>query len=193
MLAHRLDNLVRNAKGNIGRLRQLMLQAAAANQNESEALNIAMAGSGLPPASVNEDHHPPSHHLRPLCLGIANALPCAVREDAMLIPRPKKLVEESTVTSRGRTTIPKAIREALNLGVGDRVRFALTGDNTVVLTRSDDHDDSAVSMFLAFLEADMHEKPGNVRPVPQDLLERARILVEGIAVDLETPLNPDDS
>lgn len=71
--------------------------------------------------------------------------------------------------------------------------FALTGDNTVVLTRSDDHDDSAVSMFLAFLEADMHEKPGNVRPVPQDLLARARILVEGIAVDLEAPLNPDDS
>lgn len=62
-----------------------------------------------------------------------------------------------------------------------------------MLTRCDDHNDSVVSKFLAFLEADMLEKPGNVRPVPQDLLARARILVEGVAVDLDTPLNPDDS
>lgn len=30
---------------------------------------------------------------------------------------------ESAITSRGRTTLPKAVREALSLQPGDRVRY----------------------------------------------------------------------
>ena len=40
----------------------------------------------------------------------------------------------STLTSRGRITIPKSIRDALCLRPGDRVEFALEG-NQVVLRR----------------------------------------------------------
>lgn len=41
----------------------------------------------------------------------------------------------SKITSRGQTTIPKPIREALGLEPGDRVEFTARGDH-VVLTRS---------------------------------------------------------
>ncbi|MFB6232096.1 MAG: AbrB/MazE/SpoVT family DNA-binding domain-containing protein [Salinibacter sp.] len=38
----------------------------------------------------------------------------------------------STLTSRGQTTIPKSIREALQLRPGDRVEFILEGDQVVL-------------------------------------------------------------
>lgn len=41
----------------------------------------------------------------------------------------------STLTSRGQTTIPKSIRDALGLQPGDRVEFIL-GENEVVIRRS---------------------------------------------------------
>lgn len=40
---------------------------------------------------------------------------------------------ESTITSKGQTTIPKAIREHLRLKPGDRVKFFVHPDGSVVL------------------------------------------------------------
>ena len=40
---------------------------------------------------------------------------------------------ESTLTSKGQATIPKAVREHLHLKPGDRVKFFLHPDGTVVL------------------------------------------------------------
>lgn len=34
---------------------------------------------------------------------------------------------ESTLTSRGQTTVPKAVREALGLKPGDRLRYSIEG------------------------------------------------------------------
>lgn len=39
----------------------------------------------------------------------------------------------STITSKGQTTIPKAIRDRLNLKPGDRVDFVLEEDGRVLL------------------------------------------------------------
>ena len=41
---------------------------------------------------------------------------------------------ESTLTSKGQTTLPKAVREALGLKSGDRLRYFISGD-TVRLVR----------------------------------------------------------
>jgi len=38
----------------------------------------------------------------------------------------------STLTTRGQTTVPKPIREALGLQPGDRVEFILDGDQVVL-------------------------------------------------------------
>ncbi len=40
---------------------------------------------------------------------------------------------ESTVTSKGQTTIPKDIRESLGVKPGDRMTFTLMPDGTVLL------------------------------------------------------------
>jgi AbrB family looped-hinge helix DNA binding protein len=40
---------------------------------------------------------------------------------------------ESAITSKGQATIPKAIREHLHLKPGDRVKFFVHPDGTVVL------------------------------------------------------------
>jgi antitoxin PrlF len=42
-------------------------------------------------------------------------------------------MSESTVTTKGQITIPKAVREALHLEVGDSVYFDMKEDGTVVM------------------------------------------------------------
>ena len=39
----------------------------------------------------------------------------------------------ATITSKGQLTLPKAIRDLLHLGAGDRVDFVVKDDGTVVL------------------------------------------------------------
>ena len=38
---------------------------------------------------------------------------------------------EATITSKGQVTLPKALREALNLSTGDKLSFVLSGENEV--------------------------------------------------------------
>ena len=40
---------------------------------------------------------------------------------------------EATLTSKGRTTIPKPIRDSLGMKVGDRMSFTLMPDGVVVM------------------------------------------------------------
>ncbi len=40
---------------------------------------------------------------------------------------------DATLTSKGRTTIPKEIRESLGMKAGDRMTFTLMPDATVVM------------------------------------------------------------
>lgn len=43
------------------------------------------------------------------------------------------MAEESTLTSKGQTTIPKGIREKLAMKSGDRMTFTLMPDGTVLM------------------------------------------------------------
>ena len=40
---------------------------------------------------------------------------------------------DTTLTSKGQTTIPKAIRDGLELKPGDRMTFTLMADGTVIM------------------------------------------------------------
>ena len=42
-------------------------------------------------------------------------------------------MNESTITSRGRTTLPKAVREALSVQPGGRVRYVIQDDQVMIM------------------------------------------------------------
>lgn len=44
-------------------------------------------------------------------------------------------MQESTVTTKGQTTLPRQVREALGLRPGDRVRYLMLDDGEVRLLR----------------------------------------------------------
>lgn len=101
---------------------------------------------------------------------------------------------ESTLTSRGQTTIPSPIRKALGLGESDKIRFTLRDDDTVTLTRAtlEPESDPLIDRFLAFVEQDALEHPARIQAVTATMVARARSLVEGVQIDLDAPLSDDD-
>jgi antitoxin PrlF len=72
------------------------------------------------------------------------------------------MTTESTLTSKGQTTIPKDIREALRLKSGDRITFTLMPDGTVQMRAKN----KSAASFGGLLR-----KPGQKR-IPTEELSR---------------------
>lgn len=76
--------------------------------------------------------------------------------------------EVATLTSKGRITLPRSIRQALGVDTGGKVAFDLR-DGAVVVSRADaEHEDPAIAAFLNLLVRDI-EAGRNVRGLPADL------------------------
>lgn|SRR5574337_331178 len=102
----------------------------------------------------------------------------------------------ATITDRGQTTVPAAIRRMLALGKRDQVVFRGLADGTVVIAKrqpSADDVDPVIGRFLAFLARDMANEPARIRPAPRSLVARGKTLVEGVKVDLDAALPEDDA
>ena len=69
---------------------------------------------------------------------------------------------DSTLTSKGQTTIPKSIRDSLGLKVGDRMTFTLMPDGVVLMRVKNKH--------VADLAGRLHKK--GRKPVPVEQLSR---------------------
>ena len=69
---------------------------------------------------------------------------------------------ESTLTSKGQTTIPKEIRESLSIKPGDRMAFTLMPDGTVLLR--------VKNKSVMSLAGSLRKK--GQKPVPVDELSR---------------------
>ncbi|MEO6946706.1 MAG: type II toxin-antitoxin system PrlF family antitoxin, partial [Nitrobacter sp.] len=64
----------------------------------------------------------------------------------------------ATITDRGQTTVPAAIRKMLALGKRDQVVFRGMADGTVMISKKDaraDDGDPVIGKFLEFLARDM--------------------------------------
>ncbi len=68
----------------------------------------------------------------------------------------------ATLTSKGQTTIPKAIREALEMKAGDRMTFTLLPDGVVLMR--------VKNKSVMSLAGSLHKK--GRKPVPVDELSR---------------------
>lgn len=102
------------------------------------------------------------------------------------------IVEEvCTITAKGQTTVPKAVRQALGVGYGGRIAFRVEGHTVTVHALSEDETyDPALAPFLALLEADIARRPANaVLPLTPVLAGRMEALTGGLdEVDPDAPI-----
>ena len=102
------------------------------------------------------------------------------------------VVEEvCTITAKGQTTVPKAVRQALGVGYGGRIAFRVEGSSVTVHALSEkDSADPALAPFLVLLEADLAARPAEtVRPFPESLVDRLEALAGRVgAVDPDAPI-----
>lgn len=102
------------------------------------------------------------------------------------------LEEISTITAKGQTTIPKAVRQALGVGYGGRIAFRVI-DGSVTVCRADSDEDPAVESFLSFLAADLKQHPEAVKALSPDLAARIAALTANILIDLDDAIDGDVS
>ncbi len=108
------------------------------------------------------------------------------------MPRAAKILEISAaVTERGQTTVPAAIRKMLALGRRDHVVFRGLADGTVVIEKRAEEEDPALGPFLGLLAQDIAARPQAIQAIDPDRIAYAKGLVEGVAVDLDAPLDED--
>ena len=102
------------------------------------------------------------------------------------------LEEISTITSKGQTTIPKAVRQALGVDYGGRIAFRVDEKRGVTVYRADDeHDDPAIDRFLTFLARDIERRPEALQPLSPALVKRLGALTKGVDVDLNGAIDGD--
>ncbi len=100
---------------------------------------------------------------------------------------------EATITERGQTTVPSAIRRVLRVGKPGTIVFKVAEDGLVTLANKEaETRDPVVQRFLTFLENDLKARPDALRPVTAEWLRDVEELVDGVEVDLDAPLSDAD-
>ena len=101
------------------------------------------------------------------------------------------LEETSTITAKGQTTIPKAVRRAPGLGTGDRIAFRVDERGVSLRRAEPEIEDPAMAIFLAFLARDIGNRPETVAELPRALLARIDALVADVEVRLDEEIAGD--
>jgi antitoxin PrlF len=103
---------------------------------------------------------------------------------------PTAIEEISTITAKGQTTVPKAVRQALGVDYGGRIAFRVTGKGVTVV-RADEDEDPAIVEFLGFIGADIKAHPERVKGLSPDTVARIAALVDGIGGDPDEAIDGD--
>lgn len=106
------------------------------------------------------------------------------------------LKEDSAITAKGQTTIPKSVRQALDVDYGGRITFVVDEQRRVYVQKADVEEagDPVIDSFLEFLARDMEKHPEkSIRPFPKSLVDRALALTSGMTVDLDAEIEGDIS
>jgi antitoxin PrlF len=99
--------------------------------------------------------------------------------------------ERSTITAKGQTTVPKAVRQVLGVKEGDEIAFRMEGQRVTVVPVGATHEDPVVGKFLSFLAHDIEKHPEVLKPLSKDFATRMEALVKGTKVDLSEPIDGD--
>ena len=101
------------------------------------------------------------------------------------------VIEEiCTITAKGQTTVPKAVRQALGVGYGGRIAFRVEEGTVTVHALPDETQDPVLAPFLALLEANLTHRPAEaVQPLTQALVSRLEALAKEMGeADPEAPI-----
>jgi antitoxin PrlF len=105
------------------------------------------------------------------------------------------IIEEiCTITAKGQTTVPKAVRQALGVGYGGRIAFRVEDDSRVTIhAMTEDDRDPALEPFLSLLAADLSARPDEaIRPITGALASRIEALADEIGeTDPNAPVEGD--
>ncbi|HLX16595.1 MAG TPA: type II toxin-antitoxin system PrlF family antitoxin [Bradyrhizobium sp.] len=99
--------------------------------------------------------------------------------------------EISTISSKGQTTVPKAVRQALGVNEGDQIAFRVEETGITVRRAEEIRDDPAIASFLSFLSKDIQAHPEKLHAFPVSLVERIASLTKGIEFDPEAEIEGD--
>ena len=94
----------------------------------------------------------------------------------------------STITAKGQTTVPKAVRQALGVDYGGRIAFRIKGGQVMVERAPEEHEDPAIGSFLAFLARDIEKQPERIASLTPAFASRVARLTKGVDVELDAPI-----
>jgi antitoxin PrlF len=100
-----------------------------------------------------------------------------------------KIEKTCTVTNKGQTTLPLAIRQMLGVPDGGRILVRAEGRRVVLEAVDDEHRDPAIGALLSMMTADI--AAGRVETMPEDLVASLRRAMDEIDVDLDAPIEGD--
>ncbi len=93
-------------------------------------------------------------------------------------------VLKSKITKRSQTTLPRAVKNALQLGAGDELGYVIEGNEVrLVNVMAEAHEDPLVTRFLEFLADDARARPHVLAPFPPALLARMEELSVRVIID----------
>lgn len=97
---------------------------------------------------------------------------------------------QSRLTDRYQTTVPEAVRRALNLNKRDKLEYRILPDGSVVMLRAViQEDDPALGAFLTFLVQDIQQAPSSIHALDSDWVNKIVTLTQGVEINLDEPLS----
>lgn len=98
------------------------------------------------------------------------------------------IIEEiSTITTKGQTTVPKAVRQALGLACGGRIAYRIEDGQVVIQNAEAERTDPALAAFLGLIEREI-TAGRSVRDLPSELAAAMQRLIKEVPVELDTKL-----
>jgi antitoxin PrlF len=99
--------------------------------------------------------------------------------------------EISTISSKGQTTVPKSVRQALGVGEGDQIAFRVDETGVSVRRAEETGDDPAIAAFLSFLSKDVESDPGKLTAFSPELAKHIASLTQGVKFDPDETIEGD--
>lgn len=96
--------------------------------------------------------------------------------------------EVCTITAKGQTTVPKAIRRALGVSYGGRIIFRVEDGAVRVHAAAEPEEDPALAPFLALVERDIASRPEALVPLTPELAARMTAATEGVEAAPDAPI-----